>query len=656
SHLNIELQDVYLAKWPFTPLGIAYGKGSRLQLEVLYSEHARLPNPTQLRSAWRARQDGRGVPLVVVVLHADKAHVCGPSGEDPTVYPHLNPGQVERVCLEALEQPSRHDALRSLRDSLGALGEEGLPGLRNEGFLATHELTTGVPNRSDWEKAGTKARGVLNQTGKELLSALGFSIERLDTVTDILKIEGRKNGVAVLLTGNETPESGSERIPGNMSPVSYALARADEENLKWVVLVHGRKIRLYPVDVDVGVGRRGRTETFLECHTGLIPDDQAAFLWLLFSADALKIKGSLASILEDSKDFAGGLATRLRERIYDEVVPRLAEGIAGARGLKKPTAQQLSETYQMAMHVLFRLLFIAYGEDKDLLPYRFNGLYQKRSLKAKSKELLELTTTGHKFSQGDTWWQEIKTIFHAIDKGNKSWGVPAYNGGLFSSNTKESPIGAELEKLSLTDSVFGPALQNLLLVPTKEGVLGPVDFRSLGVREFGTIYEGLLESELSVAESDLTIETKGKNQGTYRPCKEGEEAVLAKGEVYLHNASGARKSTGSYYTKHFAVEHLLDRALEPALDDHFSRLDELDDLEAAESFFDFKVADIAMGSGHFLIAAVDRIEARFSGYLVNRSLPQIALELERIRTVALGALGELADTHPDIEDNSLLRR
>ena len=39
--------------------------------------------------------------------------------------------------------------------------------------------------------------------------------------------------------------------------------------------------------MGVGVGRRGRTETFLECHTGLIPDDQVAYLWLLFLADAL---------------------------------------------------------------------------------------------------------------------------------------------------------------------------------------------------------------------------------------------------------------------------------------------------------------------------------------------------------------------------------
>jgi hypothetical protein len=652
----LNLEPITLEGWPFRLQGIAYGQGTRLQLEVIYSEYDRLPSPTQLRSAWKTRQNRRGVPLLVVVIHNDKAHVCGPSGEDPTVYPNLNAGQVERICQEALEQPSRQAALRALRDSLGSLEEEGLPGLRNEGFLATHELTSGVPNRSDWMQSKDKARRILGHKGNDLLASLGFTVEPLDNVTNILKVGDLKNAVAVLLTDTETPESGSERIPGNISPVSYALARADEENLDWVMLLHGRKIRLYPVKMDVGVGRKGRTETYLECHTGLIPDDQAAYLWLLFSAEALAKDGSLDSILTDSKDFAGDLANRLRERIYDEVIPRIAEGLAKTRSRQKPTAQQLAETYEMAMMVLFRLLFVAYGEDKDLLPCRSNGLYQKRSLKAKAKELLELWNSEEEFGPDDTWWREVQAIFSAVDKGNSSWGVPAYNGGLFSSDTEESKVGAALKKVSLPDKVFGPVLQHLLLVPTPEGVMGPVDFRSLGVREFGTVYEGLLESELSIAETDLTLETKGKTAGTYRPSKKGEEVTVTEEKIYLHNSSGARKSSGSYYTKQFAVEHLLEESLEPSLDEHFARLDTLDELEAGESFFDFKVSDISMGSGHFLVAAVDRIEARFSGYLSKRNLPVVSGELERLRKSATEALGDAADSYPDFEDNALLRR
>jgi hypothetical protein len=56
---------------------------------------------------------------------------------------------VERLCREALQQPDRHSAIRLLRDTLPSV-ETRLPGLRNEGFLATHELTSGVP-KSDHE-------------------------------------------------------------------------------------------------------------------------------------------------------------------------------------------------------------------------------------------------------------------------------------------------------------------------------------------------------------------------------------------------------------------------------------------------------------------------------------------------------------------------
>jgi hypothetical protein len=196
-------------------------------------------------------------------------------------------------------------------------------------------------------------------------------------------------------------------------------------------------------------------------------------------------------------------------------------------------------------------------------------------------------------------------------------------------------------------------LTSLLADNTPEG-WGPVDFRSLGVREFGTVYEGLLENELSIAEVDLTTESVEK-QAQYRPAKPKEEVVVPKGRPYLHNTSGARKATGSYFTKQFAVEHLLEYALEPALKDHLARLDKLDDRAAADAFFDFRVADIAMGSGHFLIAAVDRIERAFSGYLAKRRLPDVFDELARLRQAAREALGPQAE-EIEIEDTQLLRR
>ena len=61
---------------------------------------------------------------------------------------------------------------------------------------------------------------------------------------------------------------------------------------------------------------------------------------------------------------------------------------------------------------------------------------------------------------------------------------------------------------------------------------------------------------------------------------------MEEGEVYLHNQSGVRKSTGSYFTKPFAVDHLISHSVDPALKEHRetvkSRIKEDEEANAAE--------------------------------------------------------------------------
>lgn len=623
-----------------------------LGLEVCVATSASRSPATAIQAAWRSRLAGRAVPLLLVVLVANKAQVCGPSGDEPPVYTDLDLGQVERLCREALTQPDRNAALRFLAGALPSL-ETALPGVRNEGLLALHTLERRAPDRADWRAACDKAGRITSTTGAALLQGLGFALERKDSQTSILRSAGRNTALAVLLEAHEGPEIGNPRFSG-LSPVSYALTVAEQDNLPWVVVVQGNRLRLYATAPQQGVGRRGRTETFVELQTSLLRDRDIGYLWLLFSAEALAQGGSLHDLMEESRRFAGDLAERLRDRIYKQVMPGLAQAIALARRLRSPTADDLSLTYAMALTVLFRLLFIAYAEDRDLLPYKFNSAYRRRSLKDKAIELAKMAADGHVPGTGTTHWQETCLLFEAVDRGNREWGVPAYNGGLFSTEKNVSEAGAELGKIKLSDTAFEPVLAGLLLIETPEGGLGPVDFRSLGVREFGTIYEGLLESELSVAETDLALKTE-KGVEVFVPAKVKEKVVVPEGAIYLHNRSGARKSSGSYFTKSFAVEYLLDAALEPALDDHVQRLDALDETDAADAIFDFRVADIAMGSAHFLVAAVDRIERRLSQYLQKRDLPGVRRELDALRVAANTALGPLAE-HVDLEDGQLLRR
>ncbi len=222
----------------------------------------------------------------------------------------------------------------------------------------------------------------------------------------------------------------------------------------------------------------------------------------------------------------------------------------------------------------------------------FNDSYRRRSLKQKAQELAACVVRNTPIADGSSHWQETALLWDAVANGNREWSVPAYDGGLFTSDPQVSPVGAQLAGTVVANATFEAALRALLVIETAEGVPGPVDFRSLGVREFGTIYEGLLESELALADTDLAL----NKQGAYMPARAKDHVAVSRGEVYLHNRSGARKSSGSYYTKQFAVEHLLDGSLQPALEDHFARLGDMDDADAAEAFFDFRVADIAMGT------------------------------------------------------------
>lgn len=623
-------------------------------LEVMLLHADAPPRPRALRQAWKDRQRGRAAPLLAVVLHGDAATVCGPAGDDPRIFP-MQAAQAERICRRALEEPDRNAALRYLQDALPAsLTDTRLPGLRNEGLLTDHVLRhhDSLPGAEEARRRGEAALRAQAQDAA-LLRALGFGIERLDEVTSVLRAEDQKRAVAVLLRAGEVEENPNERFQ-RASPIAWALQRADREGLPWVVMVQRDRVRLYPRELGIGVGRRGRTETWIEIRTDLLRQDQAALLWLVFSAPALAAGGTVERLLADSKRFAADLAERLRDRIYDRVVPLLARGIAEARGLTAPSPEDLRLTYAMALTVLFRLLFLAYAEDRDLLPYATNDSYRDRALKTRAQRMHD---GGAGIGPADAAWREVSLLFDAVRDGNAAWGVPAYGGRLFETDPAISAAGAALAGIALPDAVFVPALEALLLDGTRDLAApsaGPVDFRSLRVREFGTIYEGLLESELALAETDLALRRQGKEE-VYVPARAGEAVAIPAGATYLHNRSGARKSSGSYFTPGFAVDHLLDAALDPALAAHRARIAALEDTEAAEAFFDIRIADIAMGSGHFLVAAMDRVEQALAAMLVARPLPGVEAELAALRAAATGALGALAET-VRIDRDALLRR
>lgn len=644
-----------------TPAGYYLGSGST-PLEVALATARARPTEGEVRNLWKKRKGNTPSPLLLIVTWpgsgGERASVCGPTGDNPPVYSDRDVGQVERIAANALAEPDHHAATRFLAAYL----PEETGSLRNLALFSTHHLVERVPRRGDWPELCKRGEGLVGLRRDQLLKALGFTVEPKGHAA-VLRAAGNARALAVFLDDGENPDATSGRF-NSMTPVSWAIASAASDNIPYVVVTRGPQIRIYMTRAGAGPASKGGTGAFLEVNLALVTDVDSGYLPLLFSAEALQDGGHFESLLSESHDYAAELGTRLRERVYDHTVPRIADALIAhheASGGKTDEAS-LESLYDQALLVLFRLLFVAYAEDRDLLPLRTNGLYRQRSLKQIARDLSaaagqNASPDGIEFDPNATdLWDNVRALWTAIDKGRKDWNVPIYNGGMFSSDPEVDLGGSALAELELTNADFGPALVGLLVDETTDGLLGPVDFASLDVREFGTIYEGLLQSNLAVAPVALTI---GRDDA-YVPAGPRDEVRVKEGAVYLHNKSGARKASGSYFTKPFAVNHLLDHALEPALNDHIARLTRLfesgDDVATAEAFFDFRCADLAMGSGHFLVAAVDRIERRLSEFLVDHHVGGVHDELARLRTAAEQNLADAGIPSEGADTNALLRR
>lgn len=345
---------------------------------------------------------------------------------------------------------------------------------------------------------------------------------------------------------------------------------------------------------------------------------------------------------------------RLRERVHAEVVPRLAAALTRARDLEEPGRDTLDETYRTTLVLVYRLWFLVYAEANGILSLPSETGEDADSFDRLARELAERPAFD---ADSTALWDRVERLTRRVHDGDASAGLPAYGGRLLSPDGPPATGSATLSTVDLTDDAFGQALAALLLEAGPDGQPRPVDFRDVDVREFGRCYEELLDADLSVADRPLTTERRDGTE-RYAPAEEGDDVVVAAGEVYLHGQSGERKAAGAYYTEGPFVDHVLDHSLAPALDDHLDRIDHLRETvgedAAAAALFEFRVADVAMGTGHFLLEAVDRIERAFHDYLAASPLPGVEADLETGRERAESAFPDSAA--PDVERRDLLRR
>ena len=318
-------------------------------LEVVLVAANQKPTAGVVRDGYAKRRGGRASPVLLVVGYpsagsglahasstsgvgaATRLAVCGPLGDNPAVTWDLDIADVERIADCALAEPDQHAAVRMLQKVLVGFDAPAHAqlalGMRNVGLLATQELREGVPRRADWDEAVRLGQRSLALRGRSLVESLGFTVEQRTGNVHLLRVNGHARAAAVFCQDHEPFDAPARRFDG-MTPVSLALSRADEWDADWVVLTRGSELRLYAARPDTGVGRKGRTETFVEANLALLTAQSAGYLHLLFSAQALDEGGTVEEVLESSERFAAELAVRLRDRIYDATVPALAAAVA----------------------------------------------------------------------------------------------------------------------------------------------------------------------------------------------------------------------------------------------------------------------------------------------------------------------------------------
>ena len=444
--------------------------------------------------------------------------------------------------------------------------------------------------------------------------------------------------------------------------------QATAGRVKWGILTNGETWRLYRATGPGPDGKFHQTQdAWLELKLSECVSDagkeQGRLLLLFFHRDAFQVGDDgyrfLDRALAQAADYVQNVVDTLTEAVFEQVYPRLIRAFYR----ESPDASP-DDVQEASLTLLYRLLFLMYAEDRHLLPVG-DANYDRVSLRSLRRSMLEELATNQPFtSRVPVYWLRLQELFDWIDQGESSVRLPAYNGGLFSRQSSELLAQVRLPDASLASIVnslgAAPVPNRSAFGGNDSPDLTLVNFRDLNVAQLGALYESLLE---------------------HRPA-------VRDGVVEPQLQPYARKDSGSYYTPpeltRLIVEQTLGRLVQER-EDNFRELSEalasdtrpmdgrrleLESIDPATATLDLKVLDPAMGSGHFLVAALDYLTReidRLIGYAAETAnwLPEdapyvspLAGRIERIRA----DIQRQADEHgwqvnPDnLSDQAIIRR
>ena len=308
---------------------------------------------------------------------------------------------------------------------------------------------------------------------------------------------------------------------------------------------------------------------------------------------------------DEGKIWEAKVTRDLSRLVFRDLYPHLVAALH-RNDRAKPAeidARYLEEIRQSALVLLYRLLFVVYAEDRELLPDNQEP-YKSYSLTTMREEIADRISKLQAFSPTlATYWPKLKAVFKAIAEGDDTLGIPPYNGGLFAKDS--API---LDRVDLPDAVLAELIYKLSHREDEDGKPRYINYRDLTVQQLGTIYERTLEYSLLYDKDSDTVQVDADDT--------------------------ARHESGSYYTPDSLVSLIIDKAIGPFVEERLqafrdeaaklakdkrpveARLALLQGFDPALGILELRICDPSMGSGHFLVNLVD--------WLADKALAAIA--------------------------------
>lgn len=421
---------------------------------------------------------------------------------------------------------------------------------------------------------------------------------------------------------------------------------------KWGIVTDGNIWRLLNSEISGESAQRCfefRIESLLDqeakIESGQI--DEAEFMenakyFYLFFGKASFVKDELGKIfldevLKESRKYIDSIEEDLKDRFISAMnitcdgLLRSAQNIGT---IKVPTNDDLKLIRTVAESHLFNILFIKSCEARSILPAKspsyydisLTGIFDRISVfepekytSKTEKEYFDKKLSNslklHNYkSSGTALYKNLirltDVIHHGANRDDFGFEIKGFKESVFSDEE-----WSFAKKHSLTDEEMVRVFFELGYSKASASIqrnYQQIPYNYFTPRQLGSIYESFLEYKLDIAKEPMVYVKKGKYKqwikltASIQRGLKGHEPIVKPGQACFTPDNTERKATGSYYTPDYIVQYIVRETLGPICLG-----------KTSDEILRIKICDPAMGSGHFLIAALNYLTSSYVAALAD---------------------------------------